>query len=101
MRMRGRCPRHYKRVHQGWMVSCLRSTLRRKSYTGIASLGRAKVFAFRGKYRHYFLRVTPEDGIECNPANLVVSPELTLELYVEDVSALLRYVLFLIDDRRV
>ncbi|KAI0732114.1 hypothetical protein C8Q72DRAFT_774739 [Fomitopsis betulina] len=62
--------------------------------------GRAKVFAFRGKYRQYFLRITPEDGIECNSSNLVVAPDQTLELFVEEVGTLLLKFLLVTADQR-
>ncbi|KAM5532501.1 hypothetical protein V8D89_013854 [Ganoderma adspersum] len=47
--------------------------------------GRAKVYTLRGKYKQYFLR-TSEDGAHvCQPANLKVTPERTLEmLFIED-----------------
>ncbi|KAI0930659.1 hypothetical protein AcV5_007317 [Taiwanofungus camphoratus] len=46
--------------------------------------GRAKVYTMRGKYRQYFLRVTPENGNDCTSANLRVSRERTIEIFVED-----------------
>ncbi|PIL33933.1 hypothetical protein GSI_03640 [Ganoderma sinense ZZ0214-1] len=46
--------------------------------------GRAKVYTLRGKYKQYFLR-TSEDGTHvCQPANLKVTPERTLEIFIED-----------------
>ncbi|KAH8073004.1 hypothetical protein BXZ70DRAFT_902932 [Cristinia sonorae] len=50
--------------------------------------GPAKVYAMRGKYKHIFLRVTSEGGNDCTPANLKVSPERTLEVFIEHVSHL-------------
>ena len=97
MQMREKYPKGYKRVHQDWMVSVrtLTTALRPiqravpwKISSDNVHVGRAKVYAFRGRYRHYFLRVTPESGIECHPANLVVDPDLTLKLFVEEVSTL-------------
>lgn len=73
---------------------------RYETCSDINHVGRAKVYAFRGKYRHYFLRITPEGGIECSQANLVVASDLTLELFVEEVRSPPRILLFLTADRR-
>ena len=44
------------------------------------------MYTLRGKYKQYFLR-TSEDGTHvCQPANLKVTPERTLEIFIEDVS---------------
>lgn len=49
------------------------------------------MYTLRGKYKQYFLR-TSEDGTHvCQPANLKVTPERTLEIFIEDVSAISRY----------
>ncbi|KAI0824032.1 hypothetical protein BC628DRAFT_1323459, partial [Trametes gibbosa] len=48
----------------------------------------AKVYTMRGKYKQYFLRVTPEGEAISQSANLKVTPDRTLEIVVEDVSAL-------------
>lgn len=47
--------------------------------------GRAKVYAMRGKYRQYFLRLSPEEGMHTSSANLKVSIDRTLQIYIEDV----------------
>lgn len=39
----------------------------------------------RGKYRQYFLRVTPEEPMDAPSANLKVSLDRTLKIYVEPV----------------
>ena len=54
--------------------------------TGIGVLGRAKVYTMRGKYKQLFLRVLDDGQHVCQPANLKVTPERTLEIFVEDVS---------------
>ncbi|KAH9832316.1 uncharacterized protein C8Q71DRAFT_714207 [Rhodofomes roseus] len=56
--------------------------------------GRAKVYAMRGRFRQYFLRITPENGLECDSANLKSSLERVLELFVEDVSIHSAHVVF-------
>ena len=49
------------------------------------------MYTLRGKYKQYFLR-TSEDGTHvCQPANLKVTPERTLEIFIEDVSAISPY----------
>ena len=40
----------------------------------------------RGKYKQLFLRVLDDGQHVCQPANLKVTPERTLEIFVEDVS---------------
>lgn len=40
----------------------------------------------RGKYKQYFLRITDDGEAISQPANLKVSDERTLEIFVEDVS---------------
>ncbi|KAH9915698.1 uncharacterized protein B0H18DRAFT_885626 [Fomitopsis serialis] len=60
--------------------------------------GRGKIYAMRGHYRQYFVRITPESGLEYTSANLKVSQERTLELYVEDVSDMFRSVAVLNTD---
>ena len=47
----------------------------------------------RGKYRQYFLRVTPEEGVHTSSANLKVSLDRTLQIFVEDVCAGIHLVL--------
>ncbi|KAL6307871.1 hypothetical protein BKA93DRAFT_726606 [Sparassis latifolia] len=47
--------------------------------------GSAKVFTMRGKYRHYFLRLTSEGEMECSPVNLTVTMDRTIEIFIEDV----------------
>ena len=49
------------------------------------SAGRAKVYTLRGKYKQYFLRISESGEQVCQSANLKVSPERTLEIFVEDV----------------
>lgn len=50
--------------------------------------GPAKVYAMRGKYKQYWLRVTAEGGNDCTPVNLKVTPQRTLEVFIEHVSDL-------------
>ncbi|TCD71662.1 hypothetical protein EIP91_007409 [Steccherinum ochraceum] len=45
--------------------------------------GPAKVYCMRGKYKQYFLRVTAEGGNDCTPANLRITPDRTLDVFVE------------------
>lgn len=42
----------------------------------------------RGRYRQYFLRVTADGSIDCQPANLRVTRERTLDVFVEFVSVM-------------
>ncbi|KAH9894803.1 hypothetical protein C8Q73DRAFT_644792 [Cubamyces lactineus] len=48
--------------------------------------GAAKVYTLRGKYKQYFLRITADGEPICQPANLKVTPERTVEIYIEEVS---------------
>lgn len=43
------------------------------------------MYTMRGKYKQIFLRLTPE-SYECASSNLVVTPDRTVELYIDDVS---------------
>ncbi|KAF8483166.1 hypothetical protein JB92DRAFT_3032439 [Gautieria morchelliformis] len=45
--------------------------------------GAAKVFARRGKYRQCFVRFSEDGTMECQPSNLMVSKEKTIELIIE------------------
>ncbi|KAH9851394.1 hypothetical protein C2E23DRAFT_732936 [Lenzites betulinus] len=45
----------------------------------------AKVYTMRGKYKQYFLRVTPEGEALSQSANLKITTDRTLEIVVEDV----------------
>ena len=47
--------------------------------------GRAKVYTLRGKYKQYFLRISEDGEQVCQPANLKVAPDRTLEIFIEDV----------------
>ncbi|OCH88281.1 hypothetical protein OBBRIDRAFT_836733 [Obba rivulosa] len=49
--------------------------------------GRAKVSTKRGKWKQVFLRVSPEDGNDSSSANLRITKERTLEVFVEDYPA--------------
>ncbi|EJF60390.1 hypothetical protein DICSQDRAFT_62995 [Dichomitus squalens LYAD-421 SS1] len=53
--------------------------------------GRAKVYTMRGRYKQLFLRILDDGRHVCQPANLKVSPERTLEIFVEDVSVEVSY----------
>ncbi|KAH9944742.1 hypothetical protein B0H21DRAFT_694636 [Amylocystis lapponica] len=55
--------------------------------------GEAKVYAMRGKFKQYFMRVSSEGDIESMSANLKVSKERTLEVFVEDVCFVPRQIL--------
>ncbi|KAJ7783285.1 hypothetical protein B0H16DRAFT_1297364, partial [Mycena metata] len=48
--------------------------------------GPAKIFVWRGKYRHTILKVTADNRDEWVPANVVVTPEKTLTMIVEGIS---------------
>ena len=48
-------------------------------------IGRAKVCTMRGKFKQCFLRLPTEGERDCKTANLKVSPERTLEVFIEDV----------------
>ncbi|KAI0373437.1 hypothetical protein BV20DRAFT_937418 [Pilatotrama ljubarskyi] len=50
--------------------------------------GQAKVYTQRGKYKQYFLRISGDGEHVCQPANLKVAPDRTLEIVIEDVSSL-------------
>ena len=47
------------------------------------SIGPAKVFAYRGKYRQYFLRVSADNKDNFTSANLSVSAKRVLRIFVE------------------
>ena len=53
---------------------------------GFVRVGPAKVYTMRGKYKQYFLRVTSEGGNDCTPANLKVTRDRTMDVFVEHVS---------------
>ncbi|KZT08504.1 uncharacterized protein LAESUDRAFT_724010 [Laetiporus sulphureus 93-53] len=46
--------------------------------------GRAKLYCMRGKYRQYIMRVTCGGAIKCHTANLLITKQRTLDIYVED-----------------
>ncbi|EPQ57574.1 hypothetical protein GLOTRDRAFT_37710 [Gloeophyllum trabeum ATCC 11539] len=48
--------------------------------------GPARVFSLRGKYRQFFLRVSPDNQDLMASANLAVEKDRSLEVFVEDVS---------------
>ncbi|KAH9917914.1 uncharacterized protein BXZ73DRAFT_23077, partial [Epithele typhae] len=48
--------------------------------------GRAKIYTLRGKFKQYFLRLPTEGEKDLKTANLKVTADRTLEVYVEDVS---------------
>ncbi|KAI5123957.1 hypothetical protein M0805_006369 [Coniferiporia weirii] len=48
--------------------------------------GPAKVYTFRGRYRQYFLRVSAENADNYVPANLSVTSDRFLRVFVEPVS---------------
>ncbi|KAI0644405.1 hypothetical protein C8Q79DRAFT_912641 [Trametes meyenii] len=48
--------------------------------------GSAKVYTQRGKYKQYFLRIPANGEPVCQPANLRVAPDRTIEIVIEDVS---------------
>ena len=48
--------------------------------------GAAKVYTLRGKYKQYFLRISADGEPICQPANLKVTPDRTVEIYIEEVS---------------
>lgn len=47
--------------------------------------GPAKVYAMRGRYRQFFLKVTEDNKDETAPANLSISSDRTIEIVVEVV----------------
>ncbi|KAI0666637.1 hypothetical protein C8Q78DRAFT_983904 [Trametes maxima] len=48
--------------------------------------GSAKVYTQRGKYKQYFLRIPVDGEPVCQPANLKVASDRTIEIVIEDVS---------------
>ncbi|EIW62583.1 uncharacterized protein TRAVEDRAFT_114964 [Trametes versicolor FP-101664 SS1] len=54
----------------------------------------AKVYTMRGKYKQYFLRITPDGQCTSQPANLKVSVERTLEIVVEGVSGSIFFLIY-------
>lgn len=49
------------------------------------SVGPARAYTLRGKYRQFFLRVTENNVDEITLSNLKVSPDKTLDVVVETV----------------
>ena len=47
------------------------------------------MYTLRGKFKQYFLRVPIEGERDSRTANLKVTPERTLEIYIEDVRIVL------------
>jgi hypothetical protein len=57
--------------------------------TQLFSIGPAKVYTLRGKYRQIFMRISADNVLDCMSANIIVTPQRTLDIVVEAVRVLL------------